>query len=87
MLKATGANLFRQSEVFLPGGRSFANLAKMSAMGIPTIAVVHGNSTAGGAYTPGLSDQVIVVKNRSKIFLAGPPLLKAALGKLLQMKN
>ena len=82
LVESAGANLFRQSEVFLPGGRSFANLAKMSAMGIPTIAVVHGNSTAGGAYTPGLSDQVIVVKNRSKIFLAGPPLLKAALGEI-----
>ena len=82
LVESAGANLFRQSEIFIRGGKSFANLAKLSAMGIPTIAVVHGSSTAGGAYTPGLSDQVIVVKNKSKIFLAGPPLLKAALGEV-----
>ena len=73
LVESAGANLFKQSEVFIRGGRSFANLAKMSAIGIPTISIVHGSSTAGGAYLPGLSDQVIVVKNKSKIFLAGPP--------------
>ena len=54
----------------------------MSAKGIPTIGVVHGSSTAGGAYQTGLSDYIIVVKKRSKIFLAGPPLLKASLGEV-----
>ena len=82
LVESAGANLLRQSEIFIRGGKSFANLAKLSAMGIPTVAVVHGSSTAGGAYTPGLSDQVIVIKNKSKIFLAGPPLLKAALGEV-----
>src|SRR3990170_4318343 len=73
-----GANLNYQAEIFVDGGRTFANMARMSALGIPHIAVVHGSSTAGGAYHPGLSDYVVVVKGRSKIFLAGPPLLKAA---------
>jgi geranyl-CoA carboxylase beta subunit len=82
LVESAGANLLKQSEVFIRGGRTFANLAKMSAIGIPTVSIVHGSSTAGGAYLPGLSDQVIVVKNKSKIFLAGPPLLKAALGEI-----
>ena len=60
----------------------FFNMARMSAMGIPHVTVVHGSSTAGGAYHPGLSDYVVVVKKRSKIFLAGPPLLKAATGEI-----
>jgi geranyl-CoA carboxylase beta subunit len=69
-----------QSEIFIEGGRTFANQARMSAMGLPQIAVVHGSSTAGGAYLPGLSDYVILVRGRSNIFLAGPPLVKAAIG-------
>ena len=68
--------------MFVKGGRSFANLAKMSAKGSLTIGVVHGSSTAGGAYQTGLSDYIIVVKERSKIFLAGPPLLRASLGEI-----
>src|SRR5690606_25696156 len=68
------------SEIFVEGGRSFANQARMSAMGIPQIAVVHGSSTAGGAYLPGLSDYVVLVRERSSIYLAGPPLVKAAIG-------
>ena len=52
----------------------------MSARGIPQVTVVHGSSTAGGAYLPGLSDYVIMVRNQAKVFLAGPPLLKAATG-------
>ena len=82
LIESAGANLLRQTDMFIKGGRTFANLAKMSAMGLPTIGVVHGSSTAGGAYQTGLSDYIIVVKNRSKIFLAGPPLLKAALGEI-----
>ena len=72
LIESAGANLLRQTDMFIKGGRSFANLSKMSAMGIPTIGVVHGSSTAGGAYQTGLSDYIIVVKNKSKIFLAGP---------------
>ena len=69
-----------QAEIFVDGGRTFANQARMSAMGIPQIAVVHGSSTAGGAYLPGLSDYVVLVRGRSSIYLAGPPLVKAAIG-------
>ena len=80
LIESAGANLFRQSELFVLGGRTFRNQARMSAAGIPQITVVHGSSTAGGAYLPGLSDYTIAVRDRAKIFLAGPPLLKAALG-------
>jgi geranyl-CoA carboxylase beta subunit len=80
LIESAGANLLYQSELFVEGGRVFANMARLSAAGLPQITVVHGSSTAGGAYIPGLSDYVIVVKERSRIFLAGPPLVKAALG-------
>ncbi|MEX1365289.1 MAG: carboxyl transferase domain-containing protein [Nannocystaceae bacterium] len=80
LVQSAGANLLYQSELFVDGGRVFANMARISAAGLPQITVVHGSSTAGGAYIPGLSDYVIVVKDRSRIFLAGPPLVKAALG-------
>jgi geranyl-CoA carboxylase beta subunit len=80
LVESGGANLAYQSELFVEGGRSFANQARLSAAGIPQVAVVHGSSTAGGAYLPGLSDYVVLVKERSKIFLAGPPLVKAAIG-------
>ena len=80
LVESGGANLLYQAEMFVEGGRSFANQARLSAAGIPQIAIVHGSSTAGGAYLPGLSDYVVLVKGRSKIFLAGPPLVKAAIG-------
>ncbi|MEM7152107.1 MAG: carboxyl transferase domain-containing protein [Myxococcota bacterium] len=80
LVESAGANLLYQSELFVEGGRVFANMARLSAAGLPQVTVVHGSSTAGGAYIPGLSDYVIVVKERSRIFLAGPPLVKAALG-------
>lgn len=82
LAESAGANLLYQDELFIEGGRTFANQARGSAMGLPHITVVHGSSTAGGAYLPGLSDYVIVVRDRSKIFLAGPPLLKAATGEI-----
>ncbi len=80
LVESAGANLLYQSEIFVAGGRIFANLARLSAHGIPIVTVVHGSSTAGGAYLPGLSDYVVAVKNRARVFLAGPPLVKAALG-------
>jgi geranyl-CoA carboxylase beta subunit len=80
LVESGGANLLYQAEIFVEGGRSFANQARMSAAGLPQISVVHGSSTAGGAYLPGLSDYVILVRGRSNIFLAGPPLVKAAMG-------
>jgi len=80
LVESGGANLLYQAEIFVEGGRSFANQARLSAAGIPQIAVVHGSSTAGGAYLPGLSDYVVLVRGRSSIYLAGPPLVKAAIG-------
>jgi geranyl-CoA carboxylase beta subunit len=80
LIESGGANLMYQAEIFVDGGRSFANQARMSAAGLPQVAVVHGSSTAGGAYHTGLSDYVILVRGRSKVFLAGPPLVKAAIG-------
>ncbi|HYU66198.1 MAG TPA: carboxyl transferase domain-containing protein, partial [Jatrophihabitantaceae bacterium] len=65
---------------FIPGGRGFRDLTRLSAAGIPTIALVFGNSTAGGAYLPGMSDHVVMIKERSKVFLGGPPLVKMATG-------
>jgi geranyl-CoA carboxylase beta subunit len=80
LVESGGANLLYQAEIFVDGGRTFANQARLSAAGIPQVAVVHGSSTAGGAYLPGLSDYVVLVRGRSSIFLAGPPLVKAAIG-------
>ena len=80
LVESGGANLMYQAEIFVDGGRAFANQARLSAAGIPQIAVVHGASTAGGAYLPGLSDYVVLVRGRSSIYLAGPPLVKAAIG-------
>jgi len=82
LVESGGANLLYQAEIFVPGGRGFANQARMSARGIPQVTVVHGSSTAGGAYLPGLSDYTIMVRNQAKVFLAGPPLLKAATGEI-----
>lgn len=84
LIQSAGANLFRQADLFVKGGRTFANLAKLSAMGLPVVSVTHGSSTAGGAYQTGLSDYVVVVRGRSRIFLAGPPLLKAATGEIAE---
>jgi len=77
-----GANLNYATDIFVQGARSFANQARMSAAGLPQITVVHGNATAGGAYQPGLSDYVIAIRGQAKMFLAGPPLLKAATGEI-----
>jgi geranyl-CoA carboxylase beta subunit len=83
LVESAGANLLKyRVEGFIHGGAIFHNLAKLSAAGIPVITVVHGSSTAGGAYMPGLSDYVIMVRGRAKAFLAGPPLLKAATGEI-----
>ncbi len=82
MIESGGANLLYQAEVFIPGGKTFANQARLSAAGVPQVTVVHGSSTAGGAYMPGLSDYVVMVRKQAKVFLAGPPLLKAATGEI-----
>ena len=83
LVESAGGDLLNYTvENFLSGGTMFANLARLSKAGLPSIAVLHGSSTAGGAYMPGLSDYVIGVKENGKAFLAGPPLLKAATGEI-----
>ncbi|QDL38346.1 acyl-CoA carboxylase subunit beta [Rhodoferax sediminis] len=83
LVESAGANLMRyRVEGFVHGGALFRNLARLSAAGIPVITVQHGSGTAGGAYMPGLSDVVIMVRGRSRAFLAGPPLLMAATGEV-----
>ena len=83
LVESGGANLLTYKvERFIAGGGLFYNLARLSAAGLPVIALVHGSSTAGGAYLPGLSDYVVMVRGRAKAFLAGPPLLKAATGEI-----
>ncbi|MEV7524931.1 carboxyl transferase domain-containing protein [Streptomyces sp. NPDC091371] len=80
LVESGGADLPSQKEIFIPGGAIFRDLTRLSAAGIPTIAVVFGNSTAGGAYVPGMSDHTVMIKDRSKVFLGGPPLVKMATG-------
>jgi len=86
LVDSGGANLPNQDEVFPDRdhfGRIFYNQANMSALGIPQIAVVMGSCTAGGAYVPAMSDESVIVKNQGTIFLAGPPLVKAATGEVV----
>jgi acetyl-CoA carboxylase carboxyltransferase component len=80
LVESGGADLPTQKEIFIPGGRIFRDLTRASAAGCPTVALVFGNSTAGGAYLPGMSDYVVMVKERAKVFLGGPPLVKMATG-------
>jgi acetyl-CoA carboxylase carboxyltransferase component len=80
LVESGGADLPSQAEIFIPGGQMFRDLTRLSAAGIPTVTAVFGNATAGGAYVPGMSDYVIMVKERSKVFLGGPPLVKMATG-------
>jgi geranyl-CoA carboxylase beta subunit len=83
LVESAGANLTKYKvEGFVLGGSLFRNLARLSAAGLPVITVQHGSGTAGGAYMPGLSDVVIMVRGRSRAFLAGPPLLMAATGEV-----
>jgi 3-methylcrotonyl-CoA carboxylase beta subunit len=85
LVDSGGANLPHQAEVFPDRehfGRIFYNQAQMSALGIPQIAIVMGSCTAGGAYVPAMSDEVVMVKEQATIFLAGPPLVKAATGEV-----
>ena len=83
LVESAGANLMKyRVEGFVHGGALFRNLARLSAAGIPVITVQHGSGTAGGAYMPGLSDVVVMVRKRSRAFLAGPPLLMAATGEV-----
>jgi 3-methylcrotonyl-CoA carboxylase beta subunit len=90
LVDSGGANLPNQDEVFADRdhfGRIFFNQANMSAKGIPQIAVVMGSCTAGGAYVPAMSDESIIVKDQGTIFLAGPPLVKAATGEIVSAEE
>jgi len=80
LVESGGLDLPRQAEVFLPGGAMFRDLTRLSAARIPTIALVFGSSTAGGAYLPAMSDYVVMVQGAAKVFLGGPPLVKMATG-------
>ncbi|MDV6014068.1 acyl-CoA carboxylase subunit beta [Haloechinothrix sp. LS1_15] len=80
LVESAGADLPAQKEIFIPGGRTFYNLTRSSAARVPTVSLVFGNSTAGGAYLPGMSDYVVMVAERAKVFLGGPPLVKMATG-------
>ncbi|RPA64863.1 acyl-CoA carboxylase subunit beta [Gordonia oryzae] len=80
LVESGGGDLERQSELFVPAGRLFHDLSALSASGVPTIALVFGNSTAGGAYVPGMCDYTVMVANQAKVFLGGPPLVKMATG-------
>jgi acetyl-CoA carboxylase carboxyltransferase component len=80
LVESGGADLPTQSELFVPAGKIFHDLTELSAMGVPTIALVFGNSTAGGAYVPGMCDYAVLVDQQAKVFLGGPPLVKMATG-------
>jgi geranyl-CoA carboxylase beta subunit len=82
LAQSGGGNLTTAGETFGPSGEIFANQCRLSAAGIPQITVVHGSATAGGAYQPGLSDYIVMIRRQSTVYLAGPPLLKAATGEI-----
>ena len=90
LVDSGGANLPHQAEVFPDRdhfGRIFFNQANMSALGIPQIACVMGSCTAGGAYVPAMSDETVIVRGQGTIFLAGPPLVKAATGEVISAEE
>jgi acetyl-CoA carboxylase carboxyltransferase component len=80
LVESGGADLPTQADLFVPAGNIFRELTQLSALGIPTIALVFGNSTAGGAYVPGMCDHAVMVDQQAKVFLGGPPLVKMATG-------
>src|SRR5918993_1961133 len=80
LIESSGADLPTQSQIFIPGGAVFRSLTRLSRAGIPTVALVFGSSTAGGAYVPGMSDHTVMVTGRTKVFLGGAPLVKMATG-------
>src|SRR6185295_18501294 len=79
LTESGGADLPFQSQTFVPGGKGFREITRRSAERIPTLCLVFGSSTAGGAYVPGMSDYVVMVKGGAKVFLGGPPLVKMAI--------
>lgn len=79
LVESGGADLPRQADLFVPGGRTFREMTRLSAAGIPTIALVFGSSTAGGAYMPGMSEYTVFVRGQAAVYLGGPPLVKMAI--------
>ncbi|MEM6107535.1 carboxyl transferase domain-containing protein [Mycobacterium sp. 050272] len=82
LVESGGADLPQQAELFVPAGRIFHELTELSTLAIPTVALVFGNSTAGGAYVPGMCDYAVLVDGQAKVFLGGPPLVKMATGEV-----
>jgi acetyl-CoA carboxylase carboxyltransferase component len=80
LVESGGADLPSQSDLFVGAGKIFHDLTELSASGVPTVALVFGNSTAGGAYVPGMCDYSVLVDQQAKVFLGGPPLVKMATG-------
>lgn len=78
LVESAGADLPNQSKIFVPGGQGFRDLTRASKRRQPTVCVVFGSSTAGGAYVPGMSDYVVMVQDQARVYLAGPPLVKMA---------
>lgn len=80
MVESAGADLPNQADIFVPGGAGFREITRRSRRKLPTISLVFGSCTAGGAYIPGMSDYVVMVREQAMMYLAGPPLVKMALG-------
>jgi acyl-CoA carboxylase subunit beta len=80
LVESAGADLPNQAAIFVPGGQAFRDITLRSAARVPTICLVFGSSTAGGAYLPGMSDYVVMVRDQAEVFLAGPPLVRMAIG-------
>lgn len=87
LVESAGADLPVQHKIFVPGGAGFKEITRRSKARIPSISVVFGNSTAGGAYLPGMSDYVVMVKNQAQVFLGGPPLVKMATGEIVDEES
>ncbi|MGF1465555.1 MAG: acyl-CoA carboxylase subunit beta [Sandaracinaceae bacterium] len=82
LVESAGADLPNQAKIFTPGGRGFRDLTRRSKARLPTVCLVFGSSTAGGAYIPGMSDYVVMVKNQAQVYLGGPPLVKMAINEV-----
>lgn len=82
LVESGGADLPTQADLFVPAGQIFHDLTRLSSLGIPTVALVFGNSTAGGAYVPGMCDYAVMVNEAAKVFLGGPPLVRMATGEI-----
>jgi acetyl-CoA carboxylase carboxyltransferase component len=83
LIESAGADLPNQAEIFVPGGAGFRDITRRSADGLPTVSLVFGSCTAGGAYVPGMSDYTVMVREQAYMYLAGPPLVKMATGEIV----